>query len=63
MRFSLVDYSAGCASTWLTLQYGLLPSAAYLSVYFVLKFLVTRSPSKRQLVEEMAKRLKEKRRG
>ncbi|MEH1881804.1 MULTISPECIES: hypothetical protein [unclassified Nostoc] len=65
MKFSVSDYSAGCASTFLTLQYGLLPSAIFLLIYFVLKFVVSRSPSKgervKQLAEEMAKRQRERR--
>ncbi|WP_143857027.1 hypothetical protein [Nostoc sp. 'Peltigera membranacea cyanobiont' 213] len=54
MKFSLYDYSAGCASTFFTLQYGLLPSAIFLLVYFVLKFIVNRTSSKRQRVEQLA---------
>ncbi|RCJ34593.1 hypothetical protein A6769_21945 [Nostoc punctiforme NIES-2108] len=65
MKFSVSDYCAGCASTFFTLQYGLLPSAIFLLVYFVLKFVVNRPPSKRervkQLAEGMAKRQRERR--
>lgn len=55
----MFDYSAGCASTLLTLKYGLLASAVYLAVYFLLKFVVVGRSSKRervqQLVDEMDK--------
>ncbi|MEH1975192.1 MAG: hypothetical protein V7L02_18655 [Nostoc sp.] len=65
MKFSVYDYSAGCASTFLTFQYGLLSSAIFLLVYFVLKAVVSRSLSKRerveQLAEGMAKRQRERR--
>ncbi|MBN3882121.1 MAG: hypothetical protein HWQ44_03785 [Nostoc sp. JL34] len=65
MKFSVYDYSAGCASTFLTLQYGLLSSAIFLLVYFVLKAVASRPLSKRerveQLAEGMAKRQRERR--
>ncbi|MEH1850413.1 MAG: hypothetical protein V7L11_01715 [Nostoc sp.] len=64
MKFSVFDYIAGCASTFFTLQYGLLPSAIFLTVYFVLKFVVNLRLSKRerveQLAEGMAKRQRER---
>jgi HAMP domain-containing protein len=67
MKFSVYDYSAGCASTFLTLEYGLLWSAIFLLVYFVLKFVVNRPLSKRervdQLAQGMAKRQRERRAG